>query len=247
VRGFAGEKTVLVTPKDKAEFYRYAPASVKFSEAKKGVVSDIEVGDSIRALGDKNADGTEVKAEKIVSGAFKTVGGTITAVNPEKNEITINDFQTKKSVTIVISDSSILKQFPADIAQRMAQLQGGGGGGFRPPTQGGQQNPQQNSQTPGQTQGGMGQGGGMRGGGGGIDDMLERFPTVKLADLKVGEMIAVSSTKSADPSRINAIKLLSGVEPFIKMQQMTTAGQGGGRGNSSPNFSIPGLDGFGAP
>ncbi len=250
VRGMAGERTVSVTPKDKAEFYRYAPDSVKFSEAKKGVISDIEVGDSIRALGDKNADGSEIKAERIVTGSFKTVGGTITAINAEKNEVTINDFQTKKDVTIVISDASILKQFPAEMAQRLAgsqTMQGGGQGGFRPPTQGNQQpTPQQTPPTTGQTPNGQGQGGGFRaGGGGGIDEMLDRFPTVKVADLKVGQMIAVSSTKSADPSRINAIKLLSGVEPFIKMQQASTARQGGGGGGQGASLNIPGLDGFG--
>lgn len=243
VRGLAGERTVSVSPKDKAEFYRYAPDSVKFSEAKKGVISDIEVGDSIRALGDKNADGSEIKAERIVTGSFKTVGGTITAVNAEKNEVTINDFQTKKDVTIVVTDASILKQFPTEMAERLAG-QGGGQGGFRPPTQGNQQpNPQQNPPTQGQTP--NGQGGGFRaGGGGGIDEMLDRFPTVKVADLKVGQMIAVSSTKSADPSRINAIKLLSGVEPFIRMQQASAARQGGGGGQGA-SLNIPGLDGFG--
>lgn len=125
----------------------------------------------------------------------------------------------------------------------MAQFQmgGGGQGGFRPPTQGNQQsNPQPNPQTQGQG------GGGFRAGGGGIDDMLERFPTVKVADLKVGEMIAVSSTKSVDPSRVKAIKLLSGVEPFIKMQQMAGARQGGGQGGSQgASLNIPGLDAFG--
>ncbi len=249
VRGLAGERTVSVTPKEKSEFYRYAPDSVKFSEAKKGVISDIEIGDSIRALGDKNADGSEIKAERIVTGSFKTVGGTITAINAEKNEVTINDFQTKKDVTIVVTDASILKEFPADRAQMLAggQTQGGGQGGFRPPTQGNQQpNSQQNSSTQGQTPNGQGQGGGFRGSGGGIDEMLDRFKTVKVADLKVGQMIAVSSTKSADPSRITAIKLLSGVEPFIKMQQMPIGGQGGGnRGGGGASLNIPGLDGFG--
>ncbi len=254
VRGLMGEKTVLVTPTETAKFYRYAPDSVKFSEAKKSALNEVELGDAIRVLGDKNADGSELKAEKIITGAFKTVGGTITAIDIEKNEITIDDFQTKKAVTIVISDSSILKQFPPEMAQRMAQIQlmqagGGGQGGFRPPTQGNQQTtPQQKPPTQGQTPNGTGQGGGLRGGGGGIDDMLERFPTVKVGDLKVGEMIAVSSTKSADPSRIKAIKLLSGVEPFIKLQQMTAAGQGGGnRGGGNSGFTIPGLDGFGTP
>ena len=245
VRSFTGEKIVLVTPNKTAQFYRYAPDSVKFSEAKKSVVSDIDIGDAIRALGDKNADGSAITAEKIISGAFKTVGGTITAINAEKNEITINDFQTKKAVTIIVSDASVLKQFPAEMAQRMVQFQGGGGqGGFRPPTQGNGQTPTTQGQT---TPNGMGQGSGFRGGGG-IDEMIERFPSVKITDLKVGEMIAVSSTKSADPSRIKAIKLLSGVEPFIKMQQATGGGQGGGRGQGgNSGFTIPGLDGFGAP
>ncbi len=242
IRSLGGDRAVSVTVKDNAEFYRYAPDSVKFSEAKKSVITDIEVGDSIRALGDKSADGAELKAEKIVTGSFKTVGGTITAVNAEKNEITISDFQTKKEVTIVVTDASVLKQFPAEMAQRMVQFQmGGGQGGFRPPTQGNQpSNQQPNPQT-------QGQGGGGFRGGGGIDDMLERFPTVKVADLKVGEMIAVSSTKSADPSRVKAIKLLSGVEPFIKMQQMAGARQGGGGqgGGQGTSLNIPGLDGFG--
>jgi hypothetical protein len=249
VRGLAGERMISVTPNEKAEFFRYAPDSVKFSEAKKSRITDIEPGDSIRALGDKNADGSAIKAEKIVTGAFKTIGGTITAINAEKNEITINDFQTKKDVTVVLTDSSLLKQFPAEMAQRLAGIQmmqaGGGQGGMRPPTQGNQQPQQPNPQTQGQT---PGQGGGFRaGGGGGIDDMLDRFPNVKITDLKVGEMIAVSSTKSADAARITAIKLLSGVEPFVKLAQAQAAAGGGGNrgGGANSNFTIPGLDGFG--
>ncbi len=247
-----GAKNVTVKPKEKAEFYRYVPDSIKFSEAKKSSFSEIELGDQIRVLGDKNADGSEVQAEKIVTGAFKQIVGTVKAISIEKNEITFTDLETKKDVTIVVSDTSILKQFPAEAAQRMAQfqmMQSSGQGGFRPPTQGNQQNPQQNPPTQGQTPNGMGQGGGMRSGGG-IDDMLVRFKDIKVADLKVGEMIGVLSAKSADPSRIKAIKLLTGVEPFIKMQQMTAGkGQGGGGGGRGANsgFTIPGLDGFGAP
>ncbi len=90
----------------------------------------------------------------------------------------------------------------------------------------------------------MGQGGGgMRGGN--IDDMLERFPNITIADLKVGDMIAASSTKGANLERVTAIKLLSGVEPFLKAQQIS---QGGGRrGGQDSGFSIPGLDGIGFP
>jgi hypothetical protein len=86
----------------------------------------------------------------------------------------------------------------------------------------------------------------MRGGGGNIDDMLERFPNITIENLKVGDMIAVSSTKSANQERITAIKLLSGVEPFLKMQQASGQNQGGRRSQDT-GFSIPGLEGGGAP
>lgn len=80
----------------------------------------------------------------------------------------------------------------------------------------------------------------MRASGGNIDDLLERFPNITIADLKVGDMIAVSSTKSAIAERINAIKLLSGVEPFLKAQQQTATGRQ--RGGQDGGLQIPGLD-----
>ncbi len=238
-RGFMNETKTLLTPKDNAVFRRYAPDSVNFNEAKSSALDEIKVGDSIRALGDKSADGANFKAEEIISGAFQTIGGTITAIDAAKNEITISNFQTKKPVTIVIGQNSVLKQFPADMAQRMAQFQSGG---IQPPT--GAVRPPQTNQPGGQTApNGMRQGGGIRGGSGGIDEMLERFPTITIADLKVGEMIAFSSTKSATQERVTAIKLLSGVEPFLKTPQ--TANNGGGRRGADSGFSIPGLDGGG--
>ena len=68
------------------------------------------------------------------------------------------------------------------------------------------------------------------GGGGGfnIQDMLERLPTISLADLKVGETIIVSSTKGADPERLTAISLVSGADTLLNMiaaRQQQTGGQ----------------------
>jgi hypothetical protein len=240
--GLMGAKTTILTPKDSVEFLRYAQDSVSYNEAKKSSIVEISIGDSIRAIGDKSEDGATFKAEKILTGAFQTVAGTITAVNAEKGEVTINNIQTKKDVTIVVGKNALLKQFPADMAQRMAQAQmmmaSGGGNMIRPPQGAGNQQTNQNpQQNPNQT------GGGNRGGS--LDDMLERFPTISVADLKVGQMIAVSSSKSANAERITAIKLVSGVEPFLKTPQMATGGgnrQGNGGGVNS-SFTIPGLDG----
>jgi len=247
-RGLMGETKTVITPKETAAFRRYAQDSVSYNEAKMSSLDEIKVGDSIRALGDKSADGASFQAEEIISGSFQTIGGTITAIDAAKNEITISNIQTKKAVTVVVGQNSVLKQFPAEMAQRLSAMQTGGGAGVQPPS-GMARPPRDNQAGGGQTApNGMrpgGGGAGMRGGGmrgaGGIDEMLERFPTITLADLKVGGMIAFSSSKGANAERVTAIKLLSGVEPFLKAPQAT--GNTGGRRGTDSGFSIPGLDG----
>ncbi len=251
VRGLTGSTDVIVTPKDNAKLLRYTPNSVSYNEAKTSTFFDISAGDMIRAYGEKSSDGSTVKAEEVVTGAFQTVAGTITAINVEKKEITVINLQTKKPVTILLGDNTVAKQFPAEMAQRMAMMQTmqasgvqPGNGAMRPP-----QNSQTGQQTAGQNRTGQG-GGGVRGGGGGgnIDDMLERFPNITIADLKVGDMIAVSSSKNTGMEKITAIKLLSGVEPFLKNTQATQgAGRRGGQTGTDSGFSIPGLDGAGFP
>lgn len=241
MRGMGGERNITVTPKEVIEYRRYAPDSVKFSDAKQSSFGELSVGDQLRALGDRSADGTTFEAEKIVSGSFKMVGGTITAIDAAKKEITIKDIQTGKEMTIVVNDSSVLKNFPPEMAQMMAaRMMGGGtqppGGGnvsMRPPNQAGTQG---GGTTP--------PGGGGRGGRGEFDDMIERFPNISLADLKVGAAVAASSTTAgATPNRVTAIKLLSGVEPFFAAAAQAPRGNN----QSSPSLNIPGLDGIGTP
>lgn len=243
--GIMGAKTTVISLKDNIKFLRYAEDSVTFNDAKSSNFEALNVGDTIRAVGDRSEDGATFKAEKILSGAFQTIAGTVTAINLEKGEITINNIQTKKEMVVVVGKNSVLKQFPAEMAQRLAMMQmgQGAGGGIRPPGQGNQQNPNQNPTQNPQAQGGNG----MNRGNGSFDDMIDRFPTITIADLKVGDMIALSSAKTANADRVTAIKLLSGVEPFLRMPQ----GQGGGGrmggGGVNSSFSIPGLDGAGIP
>jgi hypothetical protein len=257
VRGLANTTSMVLTPKANAVFRRYAPGSVKYSEAKTSSVGEIKPGDMLRALGDKSADGAAFAAEEVLTGAFQTVAGTVKTIDTAKGEIVISDFQTKKDMTISISAASTLKKFPEEMAQRMAQMQTmqAAGGGVRPPGQGqnrpdGARPPQPDNAGGGQGQGGGQRSGGMRGGAqGGIDDMLERFPNITVADLKTGDMIAVSSTKTVTADRLNAIKLLAGVEPFLKAAQASGANNGGGQrgGGGQGNFNIPGLDGIDFP
>lgn len=260
VRGLAATTSVVLTPKDGAKILRYAPNSVKFSEAKESSISEIQAGDMLRALGDRSADGASFAAEEIVSGAFRTVAGTVKTVDVAKNEVVIADVQSKKDITVELGSASMLKKFPEEMAQRMAAFQSGqGAGGMRPGggapgagapgaggAAGGAQRPQQGI---GPANGGQPGAGGGRGFGGrrGIDEMLDNFPNITAADLKTGDVIAVSSTKNNTPERITAIKLLAGVGPFLQAAQAQAAAGVGQRGRGGLSLDIPGLEGFGGP
>jgi len=261
-RTLTGTSNIVLTPKENAKFMRYAPDSIRFDEALASSLGDVKTGDMIRALGDKSADGLAFAAEQVVTGAFQTVAGTVKSIDVAKNEIVIKNLQTNKDVTVVIGDTSVLKRFPAEQAEALARMQamaGGGArpmGGARPAGQGAEGRPaggQQQTQGRAAGQGmpqGQGQGPGGRPGmgarpGGGIDEMLERSPSITVGDLKAGDIIALSSTKTADVERLKAIKLFAGVEPFLRAAQ--TSGGGRGRGGVETGFSIPGLDGIGFP
>jgi hypothetical protein len=240
MRGLAAATSTTLTPKDNATILRYAPNSIKFDEAVPSSLADIKTGDMLRALGDKSSDGTTFSAEKIVTGAFQTVGGTVRSVDTAKNEVVLTDLKSKKDIVVSLGDSSILKKFPEEMAARMAAFQGGQG--VRPPGAGeGGRAPQAGGQTAG---GGQGRGG-FGAGRGNIDEMFDRFPTIAAADLKPGDMVVVSSTRSSVPDHITAIKLLSGIEPFVRAAQAS-----GSRTNvrsGQGDFNLPGLEGFGTP
>ena len=242
MRSLTGSTKITLTPKNNAKFLRYTENSIRYDEAKASSLSDVKAGDMLRALGDRNADGTGFAAEEIITGAFQTIAGTVKSVNADKKEVVIKNLQTGKDVIIMVSETSVLKRFPAEMAERMAGFQMAGADGVRPSGQGRTQAPPTGGQgqTPGMGRGGFG---GARSGG--IDEMLDRFPNITPADLKAGDMIAISSTKSANMDRIKAIKLLAGVEPFLRMAQAPTGGQR--RQGVSGAFTIPGLDGVSFP
>ena len=240
MRVLTGSTSLVLTPKPGAKYRRYAPNSVKYSEANTSSFAELKTGDMLRAVGDKSADGASFAAEEIVTGAFQTVAGTVKSVDAAKNEVLITELQSKKDITVELGSASLLKKIPEQMAQMMAARQAGGPAGVAGQ---GQVRPQ--GAAGGGQPGAGGQGGGGFGGArGGIDEMLERFPNITAADLKVGDMIAVSSTKGTTVDRITAIKLLAGVEPFLRAAQAISGGQ---RGQGAPSLNIPGLDGIDFP
>jgi hypothetical protein len=208
-RSLMGPQPVIIPVTDKTKMLRYAPDSIKFSDAKPSSLPELKVGDQLRALGDRSADGTHFAAEKIVTGSFRTVGGVVTAIDPATGEVKINELQTKQPLTVVIKNDAVLRRFPTDIGMMMM---GGGGrpGGGAAPGAGG---------PPAGGAPGTGPGRGPGGGAGGmnIQAMLEQLPTIAVTDLKVGDTIIVSSTTGADPVRLTAITLVSGADTLINL------------------------------
>jgi hypothetical protein len=217
---------------------RYAPDSVKFDDAKKSTLDEIKKGDQLRARGNKNGDGTEIVAEEIVSGAFRNVAGTVESVDKEKNQLTVKDLATKKSVTVAIGSDSQMRKLPEMMAQRIAArlkgtpaegaaqgaagTHGGTEGPVRPAT--GATGPPQwsgrhadsgsaNTGTPG------GPGNGMHGNGGAGGDMLQqvlnRAPVVQLGELQKGDAVMMVATEGSASAAPEVITLLTGVDPIL--------------------------------
>ena len=248
VKNLTGETSVVVAPKPGAEMFRYSPTSNKFSDAKPSNINEIAIGDTIRGLGDKSADGAIFTAEKIISGAFQTSIGTVKSVDIAKNEVVIEDNKTKQNITVAIGNGSQLKKFPEEMANRLAMRQTMQAGGAMPP-----QGTRPVGQTTGENQaprpaGGQGQGAGGGRNRGDVNEIFDNLPPITAGDLKVGDMIAVSSSKTADSTKITAIRLAAGIEPFLKAPQTAGGGKSQGSKGQNSNFSIPGLDGgFDAP
>src|SRR5439155_11169891 len=120
-------QAVIIPVTDKVLMRRYPPDTIpKYSEAKPSKFEEVKVGDQVRALGDKTADGTHLTAEEVLFGTFKIVGGTVTAIDAAANQIKINDLTTKKPLTIILKPDSVLRRFPENAA---AMFGGGGPGG----------------------------------------------------------------------------------------------------------------------
>jgi hypothetical protein len=239
-RTMAGNQLVVIPVTDKTEMVRYAPDSIKFADAKPSNFGELKVGDQLRALGDRTEDPLRFNPQKVVTGSFRTVGGVVTAIDAAKGEIQIKELEKKTPLTIVIKQDAVLRRFPAEFGAGFGPRPGGGAPGGAAPAGGGQGQAQQRPA-------GAGPGGGPGGPGGrpgfNINDMLERLPTISIADVKVGDTIIVSSTQGVDPSRLTAISLVAGADTLLAMlAPRPAAGQApnpaAGLGGSGISFGI---------
>jgi hypothetical protein len=228
----SGKKTIAIHTSKSTVIRRYAADSIKYEDATPSSFSAIQVGDQLRARGDRNADGTEFTAEEIVTGTFPFIVGTVKSVDASAGTLSVQDILGKKVVEVKVSAQSQLHKIPAEMAQRFAaRLKGGippgtpGAGtsastsanaNATPPSATG------NGQAPPTAQPGAapaGASGGARSGGApDFQQLLSRLPSSTLADLQLqkGDAVVILATQGSSTGASTAITLLSGVEPILQ-------------------------------
>jgi Domain of unknown function (DUF5666) len=228
VPGLTGKKTIVVHTSKNTIVRRYAPDSAKPEDAKTTTLQGIQVGDQLRARGDRNADGTEVTAEEIYTGVFPRWVGTIKSIDASAGTLTVQDLATKKTVQVRVTADSQLHRIPAEMAQRFAMrlrsMQPPGTPGAGASSQANSPNPGNNGQgapatAPQSARMGPGGGMGMRPGGApDFQQIVNRLPSSTLADLQLqkGDAVVILATEGTPSSAPAAITLLSGVEPILQ-------------------------------
>lgn len=194
-----GPKPVVIAAKAETRFRRYAPDSVRFSDARTSSFADLKVGDQLRALGTKSADGSRFTPEEIVTGSFQTIGGPVMEVNIENSEIKIKDLQSNQPVTIVVSKDSKMRRLTPELLAVLLPPKSGTAAAPAPAA------PQPNASSTKGT--------------GDLQEMFDQLPTLTIQELKPGESVLISSTKGSEQSRVTAIAIVSGVGPLLENSQ----------------------------
>jgi hypothetical protein len=190
-----GASTVTLAAGERVSFRRYAPDSIRYRDARASTFAELKVGDQLRALGERSADGKSFTPEEIVSGTFRTISGRVTAVDAQKGELTITNVQNQQPLTIVVNAESKLRRLPGDLAKELEQIVARGSAA--PPSDG------QRTED--------------------VQETINQLPPIAIGDLKPGDAVIVSSTQGSDPARATALIVAAGAEAVLKRLQQQPA------------------------
>jgi Domain of unknown function (DUF5666) len=214
ITSFSGSKTIVIRSSKTTLIRRYGLDSAQFDDAKPSTLQELHPGDQVSARGDRNADGTELAAEEIVSGSFRNIAGTVNSVDASSSTLSVHDLLSNKTVLVKITRDSTLRQLPPEMAQRIAMRWKGAAAGA--------------SSAPGSSATSISGGNGVSARPGGAPDfqqMINRMPAVTLADLHKGDVVMIVSTQGTSSEAGTAVKLISGVEPILRAAPDANAAQ----------------------
>jgi Domain of unknown function (DUF5666) len=221
-----GAKAIVLNTASDTQFTRYAPENPKTPAPSQ--LAQLQIGDQVRVIGEKNADGTEITAKRIYSGAFRTISATVVTIAADGKSATVKDLASKKPVEIALNDDSTLRKLPpmmaAMLARRFNPAAGATPAGANAAANASAA-PRPSEPAAGGSPDGAPGAGGMRRGNGDMSQLLERAPKITVADLKAGDALVISGVATgSDSSHILASNVIAGVEPIL---QASPARQGG--------------------
>lgn len=244
-RGRAADaETITIAASGNVKFLRYAPDSLKISDAQSGSFNDLRVGDQIRTIGDRNADGSRVTAEEIVSGSITRNVGSIVEVNVARGEVIVKSGQTGQTMTVVIGKNTTIRRITPDVAETLKQRANQRADRRRERTNQqpttsttaqqpqGQQTERRNRRENRSVNGEGQQGQGNRG----LQQPFENLPAVSIAELKKGDAVLITGMGTVDNLRMTAVSIVTGDGDLQSLLQRSQGGR-----NGSPNS--PGLPG----
>jgi hypothetical protein len=218
-----GSKNVVVHVSKATIVRRYAPNSVKFDDAKPSALDQIKAGDQVRARGTRSADGSDFASDEVVSGAFRSIAGTIFAVDAAAGSFSVTDLATKKTVQIKITPQTQLRKLPPPMAQRIAMRLKGAPPDAPPAAAGTPKQGEASAGAASPSLAGPGNGAPTGPGGqnhnGGAPDLQQailRMPVATLADFQKGDAVMIVATEGNQDDQTTAITLLGGVEPILE-------------------------------
>ena len=246
--------SIQVTPA--TTLRRYAADSINFADARPSTLDAIHTGDQLRARGDRSGEGrATVAAVEIVSGSFRNIAGTVTAIDPAQNTLTLTDLATKKPVTLHLTAETQMRKLPLAMAERLTGHEGQGAGGASeehgPGARSTAGQVASGPGTPGNTPGGTAAGHPYPGGGSsamrpmdgaampgggpgsGPDTAEGRAPRDPATMLQRAPVVTLAELKKGDALMIvasegantTAITLIAGVEPLLQGSSSAGASQ----------------------
>ena len=191
----------IVVETTKATLRRYLAGSLNFEDAQPSTFAALRPGDQLRALGNKSADTRTFAAEQIVSGTFRTIGVTVTEVDQQTGAIKATTLDQKKPIEISINKDSSLRRISPPVAAAIAQKAKADAaqGSKTPPAAA----PAQKPPSPVID----------------VQHLIDTLPSAPLAEIKAGDVLAVTGAVEKDESRLVAIKLAAGVDLVLKALQ----------------------------
>jgi hypothetical protein len=239
----SGIQPVTVNTAGNTEFTRYSPENPRTPAASE--LAEIKPGDQVRIIGSKSDDGSVITAERVYSGAFRTISGTLSAVAPDGKSITVKDLGTKNAVEVGLNDQSAVKKLPPAMAMMLARrfnpnfrrAQDPAG---KPAEQTGENgNGSSAARSPEAAEGNPPHGMRSHSGGGDIPQMIERLPAIGISDLKPGDALVISGVATGNSSRLLATSIIAGVEPILQSSPARSGGQSVGGDWGLGEMTIP--------